>query len=69
MAKTPAIQQGSLVTLHFALALQDGSVVDDNFAGEPASFKIGDGNMLPGFEAQLNGLRAGEEIEKVLAPE
>ena len=63
------IEQGSLVSLHFSLALESGDIIDSNFGARAASFRIGDGNMLPGFEATLLGMRAGEEIEILLKPE
>lgn len=64
-----AIAQGSLVSLHFSLALENGEVIDSNFTGKPAAFRIGDGNMLPGFEAALLGLHPGDTAESVLQPE
>ena len=63
----PVIIARSLVTLHFSLALSTGEVIDSNLEKEPASFRIGDGSMLPGFESELLGLRSGDEIEKVIA--
>lgn len=57
------------VTLHFSLSLEDGSTVDSNFDGEPASFVVGDGNFLPGFEAALHGLKAGAEDVFSILPE
>ncbi|MGE3296773.1 MAG: peptidylprolyl isomerase [Porticoccaceae bacterium] len=56
-----AIGPGSAVTLHFAIELTDGSVVDSNFAREPAQLVMGDGNLPEGFERLLLGLRAGDE--------
>lgn len=56
-----AIGPGSAVLLHFAIELTDGSVVDSNFAREPAQLVIGDGNLPEGFERLLLGLRAGDE--------
>jgi len=64
-----SIKQGSQVTLHFSVALADGHVVDSNFDAVPASFRVGDGNMLPGFESQLLGLAEGDEVEKFLNPD
>ena len=64
-----AIRLDSLVSLHFSLALATGELVDSNFESDPASFRIGDGNMLPGFEAVLMGLKAGDEVEKLLEAE
>ncbi|MFM1897135.1 MAG: hypothetical protein RLZZ385_2209 [Pseudomonadota bacterium] len=60
---------GSRVTLHFSLALEDGAVIDSNFERRPATFTVGDGNLLPGFEAKLLGLSAGQEITVTLPPE
>lgn len=64
-----AIGPGTEVTLHFSLRLMDGSVVDSNFDGEPATFTYGDGSLLNGFEQVLLGLKAGEERIEVIPPE
>ena len=64
-----AIKHGSLVSLHFSLALENGELIDSNFQARPASFRIGDGNMLPGFEAVLIGLCAGDTVETLLQPD
>jgi len=55
------VSNGKEVTLHFELALEDGKIVDSNFDGQPATFRPGDGNLPPGFEQVLFGLRQGEE--------
>jgi FKBP-type peptidyl-prolyl cis-trans isomerase SlpA len=60
---------GTEVTLHFSLELDDGSLIDSNFDGEPVTFVVGDGNMLPGFEEALFGLRAGDEKWFLISPE
>lgn len=57
------------ITLHFSLALEDGSLVDTNFDGEPATFVFGDGSLLPGFEEALTGLKPGEEGKFAISPE
>ena len=57
------------VTLHFALSLENGDVVDSTFDKKPATFKVGDGNLLPGFEQQLYGLKAGDKRTLQVAPE
>ena len=69
MSDGDTIEHGSQVTLHFSVALTDGHVVDSNFDMSPASFNVGDGNMLPGFESQLLGLCKGDEVDVVLTPE
>ncbi len=57
------------VTLHFSLSLEDGSTVDSNFDAEPATFVMGDGNLLPGFESVLEGLKPGVEDSFLIPPE
>ncbi|MFZ5958957.1 FKBP-type peptidyl-prolyl cis-trans isomerase [Pseudomonas knackmussii] len=57
------------VTLHFALKLEDGNVVDSTFDKQPATFKVGDGNLLPGFELALYGLKAGDKRSLSIDPE
>ncbi len=57
------------VTLHFALKLDSGEVVDSTFDKKPATFKVGDGNLLPGFEQALYGLKAGDKRSLAIAPE
>lgn len=63
------IGQQSTVTLHFALKLENGDVVDSNFDKEPATFTVGDGNLLPGFEQALFGFKAGDKRSIVIPPE
>jgi FKBP-type peptidyl-prolyl cis-trans isomerase SlpA len=60
---------GRQVTLHFELALANGDIVDSNFDGEAATFRIGDGNLPAGFEQVLFGLRAGDEHSAELEAE
>ncbi|MDP3813580.1 peptidylprolyl isomerase [Pseudomonas sp.] len=57
------------VTLHFALKLDNGDVVDSTFDKQPATFKVGDGNLLPGFEQAIYGLKAGDKRSLPIAPE
>ena len=56
----------SRITLHFSLALPNNQIVDSTFEKEPASFHIGDGNMLPGFERLLLGLKEGSEVDETI---
>ena len=63
------IEQGSKVTLHFSLQLDDGTVVDATPDQQPASLVIGDGSLPPGFEQQLLGLTAGAERSARVPPE
>lgn len=66
---TLPIDSGTTVTLHFSLALENGHMVDSNFDASPATFTVGDGNLLPGFESPLMGLVDGDEREFSILPE
>ena len=57
------IREGSRITLHFALLLPSGEEVDTTRRGQPAVLTLGDGNLLPGFEAALLGLQAGDDAQ------
>lgn len=64
-----AIGPGTKITLHFALQLDNGDMVDSNFERAPATFTVGDGNLLPGFEKALFGMLEGEHRTVVIKPE
>ena len=63
------IQENSKVTLHFALRLDDGQVVDSTFERTPATLTIGDGNLPEGFEKHILGLSTGDKRTVRVAPE
>lgn len=62
------ITERSRVTLHFAVLLESGEEVDTTRRGKPATFEIGDGSLLPGFEAALLGMKAGDDAQIALDP-
>jgi FKBP-type peptidyl-prolyl cis-trans isomerase SlpA len=62
------IGAGSTVTLHLSLALEDGRVAESTFGGEPHTFTLGDGSLLPVLELALYGLRPGDTQRLVLHP-
>jgi len=64
-----AIDNGSAVTLHFALRLEDGTEIDSTFERDPAQLTIGDGNLPAGFERYLHGLMAGDRQTFTVTPE
>ena len=54
------ITPNSQVTLHFSLALNTDEIVESTFDHDPATFTMGDGSLLPGFERCLLGLVPGD---------
>ena len=67
--KKLSIGPDTIITLHFSLSLEDGSIVDSNFDTEPAVCTFGDGKLLSGFEAALVGLIAGDKSVFSIKPE
>lgn len=63
------IAEGTKVTLHFSLTLKDGEIIDSTFDEEPATFTVGDGNLLAGFEESILGLSSGVKDVFTIAPE
>ena len=59
---------GSAVTMHFSLALADGTPVESSFDDQPLSFVLGDGSLDKGLELALIGLTAGARQQLTLMP-
>ncbi len=62
----PAIADGHVVTIHYRLTLDDGSVADDSAGGEPLVFLQGSRNIVPGLERQLAGKKVGDKCDVVV---
>ena len=63
------IDNKSSITMNFSLSLDSGEVIDSNFEKSPVKFVMGDGNLLPGFENVLIGLKAGDRCQFSILPE
>jgi len=60
---------GSTVTLHLSVTLEDGTMAEDTFGGEPHTFRMGDGSLVRGLELALYGLKPGDRQRLELEPE
>ncbi len=54
------IEIGDSVTLYYKGTLEDGSVFDETSPGQPATFKVGVGGLIKGFDNGLLGMKVGE---------
>ena len=63
------VGHGTEVSMHFSLKLASGEVVDSTEGKSPAVFQFGDGNLPSGFEACIQGMRAGEQATFEVTPE
>ncbi|NDJ86069.1 MAG: peptidylprolyl isomerase [Chloroflexi bacterium] len=53
-------KQGDTVKVHYTGKLDDGTVFDSSREREPLEFTIGEGRVIPGFEAAVEGMSTGE---------
>lgn len=63
------ISKDKQVSIEYTLKLEDESVVDSNVNAEPLTFVHGSGQIIPGLEKELEGMKAGESKQVVVSPE
>jgi peptidylprolyl isomerase len=51
---------GSTVKVHYTGTLDDGTVFDSSKEREPLEFILGEGKVIPGFEAAVKGMEVGQ---------
>ena len=61
------ITKNSLVTMSYSMHRGDGELIDEAFPEEHFEFQCGSGQLVPGFERALMGLRAGERKDFVVS--
>lgn len=52
---------GDTVRVHYTGTLQDGTVFDSSREREPLEFTLGEGQLIPGFEAAVLGMPPGQQ--------
>ena len=63
------IENGNQVSIEYTLTLEDGTKVDTNVGGEPLVYEQGSGQIIPGLEEELAGLKEGDTKKVTVAPE
>ncbi len=58
----------TVVSIHYTLKDEEGTVIDSSEGAEPLSYLHGAGNIIPGLEHALNGKTAGESLQVVVEP-
>ena len=53
-------KEGDTVKVHYTGKLGDGEIFDTSQDGDPLEFKIGEGQVIPGFEQGVLGMNEGE---------
>ncbi|MEN6513391.1 peptidylprolyl isomerase [Methanoculleus sp.] len=54
------VESGDTVEVHYTGTFENGTVFDSSAGREPLVFTVGSGRVVPGFEAGVLGMRAGE---------
>lgn len=63
------IGKKSAVAIDYKLTIDGGFVVDASEKGHPLWYLHGAGNIIPGLEKELEGLKAGDKKTVVVKPE
>ncbi len=63
------IQDGSIVSIEYTLTDDGGKVIDSNVGKEPLTYLHGSGQIVPGLEKGLTGLKVGDQKKIVVKPE
>ena len=54
------IKNGDTVKVHYTGKLADGSVFDSSRERDPLEFTLGKGQLIPGFEKAVEGMKKGD---------
>ena len=63
------VREGSRVALEYTLSDESGKVIESNRGKEPMSYIHGQGQIIPGLEKELSGMKVGEEKKVQVKPE
>ena len=55
------VKNGDIVKVHYTGKLTNGEQFDSSMGREPLEFTVGAGQMIPGFDAALPGMKIGEK--------
>lgn len=64
----PAVKSDDTVSVYYTLVV-DGSIVDSNVGKQLFTFTVGSGQVIPGFDNGVLGMKAGEEKTFTVSPE
>jgi len=62
-------KNGDTVKVHYTGKLNDGTVFDSSKDRDPLEFKLGEGQIIPGFEEAVVGMNPGDSKTAVIPEE
>ena len=63
------VKKDKVVEMHYTLKNDAGDVIDSSKDKEPMPFIQGHGNIIPGLESALEGMKIGESCDVSVKPE
>lgn len=57
------VKSGDTVKVHYTGTLNNGEIFDSSRESDPLEFKLGQGQLIPGFEKAVIGLAEGESTK------
>jgi len=68
-SEIPQAKTGDIVKVHYTGKLQDGTVFDTSEGSDPLEFTLGQGQLIPGFEQAVTGMKLGESKTVTISPD
>jgi FKBP-type peptidyl-prolyl cis-trans isomerase 2 len=63
------VKENNKVSVHYTGTLENGEVFDTSREREPLAFTVGQGQMIPGFEEAVKGMKKEETKKVTLGPD
>lgn len=60
---------GSVVAVHYTGMFQDGRMFDSSVGGQPFQFVLGAGQVIPGWDQGLQGMKVGGKRLLIIPPD
>ena len=67
--KKTVVEAGSTVGIEYTLTLEDGTKVDNNVGGEAMLVEQGSGQIIPGLDKELIGMKVNEVKQVKVTPD
>jgi peptidylprolyl isomerase len=62
-------KEGDRVRVHYTGSFEDGTVFDSSAGKEPFEFKLGEGQVIRGFDTGIMGMEVGDKKKITIDPE
>jgi len=63
------VKSGDKIRLHYTGTLKDGTTFDSSAGREPLEFTVGSGQIIPGLDAAMPGMKVGDKKTVTVPPE